>query len=112
MTASPLVDPLYDNFNIKKKKIVWLGNLQDLKTVISNEINEEAAINSKWRSPGEGTWKLESEDLSVTWYSMSNNVCFKGTLATDLENRINERLNATKPNPTIIVEDAVRTKST
>ena len=54
--------------------------------------------------------KFESEELSVTWYSSSNNIYFTGTFATDLKNLINERLKSTEQNFTIIVEESIINK--
>ena len=61
------IDILFGNFCYKKDKRKWVGSLQGLKAFVLNEVDEETAESTTWRSPSGGTWKFENKVLSVTW---------------------------------------------
>ena len=58
-------------------------------------ISEEIAESITWRSPSGGTWQFDSEMLSVTWHSKSENIYFKEEKGDDLTNRIHSCLDQT-----------------
>lgn len=62
-------------FEISKNKLRWNGTLEELKTFVRRELNEET---STWKSPGGGTWVSNSKNLSVTWHKKSKTVSIKG----------------------------------
>ena len=84
---------LYGYFRLKKNKLKWLGSLEDLKAFVITEINEKTAENAAWRSPSGGTWQFDSEMLSVTWHSKSQNIYFKGEYGDDLTKRVHSYVN-------------------
>ena len=86
---------LYSYFCLKKGKLKWSGTLEDLKAFVLTEISEEIAECTTWRSPSGGTWQFNSEMLSVTWHSKSENIYFKGENGDDLTNRIHSYVNQT-----------------
>ena len=54
---------------------------------VLEEISEEIAECTTWRSPSGGTWHLYSETLSVTQHSRNGNIYFKGGKGNDLTNQ-------------------------
>jgi hypothetical protein len=73
-----------DYFCLKRNKLKWSSTLADLKAFLHDEIDEETAANSSWRSPSGGTWVFESDQLKVTWHSKSENISFEGASGKDL----------------------------
>lgn len=93
MCSTAVKNLMYSNFYLKKGKLKWSGTLEDLKSMVLTEISEEIAESTSWRSPSGGTWLFESEILSVTWHSKSQNVYFKGENGDDLTQRIYSFIN-------------------
>ena len=87
---------LYRNFCYKKNKIKWVGSLEDLKAVVLDEVDEEMHQNATWRSPSGGTWKFESDVLSVTWQMKSQNIYFEGEKSEEMSKRIISLINQYK----------------
>lgn len=85
---------LFDKFDIKNKKLVWLGSLEELQILVANELKDDATDKSHWKSPSGGTWCAENDVLSATWHARRNNILFKGTLADQLIGNIYQVLNA------------------
>ena len=83
------IDILYGNVCYKKDKRKWVGSLQDLKAFVLNEVDEEIAESTTWRSPSGGTWKFENKVLSVTWQAKSQNIYFEGDKRKEVVKRIN-----------------------
>lgn len=84
----------YDLFDVKKNKLLWQGDLSQLKTFVANEVNQRDAENAIWRSPSGGTWcfKGEGDDLLVTWHSKSKTISFDGKAADEIKERIHEAI--------------------
>ena len=82
----------YDYFCLKRNKLKWSSTLADLKAFLHDDINEETAANSSWRSPSGGTWVFENDQLKVTWHSKSENISFEGASGKDLAERITSLL--------------------
>ena len=93
MCSITINNVLYGYFRLKKNKLKWLGSLEDLKFFVLTEISEETAENAAWRSPSGGTWQFDSEMLSVTWHSKSQNIYFKGEYGDDLTKRVHSYVN-------------------
>ena len=56
------------------------------------EIDEETAASNNWRSLGGGSWNFESQVLTVTWRTKSQNVYFGGEKGSDLTQRVRKFL--------------------
>ena len=61
-----------------------------------NEVDEEIHQNATWRSPSGGTWKFESDVLSVTWQMKSQNIYFEGEKSEEMSKRIISLINQYK----------------
>ena len=59
MNSSPVSDILGDYFDINKNKLQWKGTLEDLKTFILTEIDEET-LHGALQEVGRGTLKANS----------------------------------------------------
>ena len=90
MCSTTVNNVLYGYFCLKNS-----GTLEDLKAFALTEISEEIAECTTWRSPSGGTWQFNSEMLSVTGHSKSENIYFKGENGNDLTNRIHSHVNIT-----------------
>ena len=93
MCSITINNVLHGYFRLKKNKLKWLGSLEDLKAFVLTEISEETTENAAWRSPSGGTWQFDSEMLSVTWHSKSQNIYFKGEYGDDLTKRVHSYVN-------------------
>ena len=82
----------YDYFCLKRNKLKWSSTLADLKAFLHDDIDEETAANSSWRSPSGRTWVFENDQLKVTWHSKSENISFEGASGKDLAERITSLL--------------------
>ena len=85
-------------FEIRRNKLRWNGTLEELKTFVENELNEEG---STWKSPGGGTWISNGENLSVTWHSKSRTVYLNGERSEECNSYIHNviKANTTEINP-------------
>ena len=92
MNSSSVINTLLGFFGQNKDKLTWSGTLEDLKAFVLTIIDEQTAQNSIWHSPSGGKWCFDSEQLKVTWYSKSGTICFDGTKAKDLCDKIHSVL--------------------
>ena len=85
----------YDLFDVKKNKLIWQGNLSQVKTFVGTQVNQASADKATWRSPSGGTWCLKgNNDLSVTWNSKSKAIAFDGKATDEIKKRIYEAINS------------------
>ena len=92
MNTSPVSNILGGNFDGKKNKLQWKGTLEDLKAFVVIEIDEETAASNNWCSTGGGSWNFESQVLTVTWQTKSQNIYFGGEKGSDLTQRVRKFL--------------------
>ena len=62
MTSSKVLDALDEFFDTKDDKLNWKVSLEDLKSFVLTEIDEETADSTSWRSPSGGKWCFESKE--------------------------------------------------
>lgn len=94
----------YDLFGINKNKLIWHGDLPQLKAFVATEVNQINSKNAIWRSPSGGTWCFKGDgELSVTWHSKSKTISFDGKAADGIKERIYEAISAklTAPSPSV-----------
>lgn len=90
--SDQISNALYNFFGLKKNKLIWQGELEDLKALVLTQVDEKTAECTSWRKPRGGTWCFDSDELRVTWYTKRKTINFDGEKAEELCDRINGRL--------------------
>ena len=67
-----------------KGSFKWHGTFEELQVFV----NEELEIQTKWSSPRGGLKLLETDDLSIRWYSTSFSLIVKGKDSEDLKEKL------------------------
>lgn len=82
----------YNYFSIEDSKLKWRGNLETLKSFISNELN----LTGKWTSPGgdvkaftnDDGYITEDETIKIKWYQGKKILTVQGVKSQDIEDKI------------------------
>ena len=75
------------------QKIQWLGNIDQLKNLISDLFGS----NGKWSSPGGYAKYFRNDKISVRWYSNKRTLVFNSTLGSFFKKRITDLLKNVLP---------------
>lgn len=65
-------------------KVKWLGDLKELKQLISDIFGDDG----KWSSPGGSTKAFRNDKITITWYVNKKSLLFQGQLGNILKTQI------------------------